>query len=359
MDEEIKPLILSEKTHTLDDLQKLKEGEKIWRISDIYEQQLCELFEIDHPDLIGTDGYEKNRSDFVARRVMSQKSGKFYGNWIYFPWNGNLVHMIGEEEYTAIRTNRNKNLITQEEQCELLAHPIGVVGLSVGNIIALSLLSNGIGSALKLAEYDVLSTSNLNRIRAGVDRVDTSKIAVTAQQIYEINPYAKLILYNNGLNKETLSNFVSQNPKPRIIFEAIDDFEMKIRLRIEARKAHIPVIMLTSLGDNILIDVERYDQDKTLSLFHGLIGDLEKEIQEKPITEADKKRFAVQIVGKENVPQRALQSIAEIRKTLVGRPQLASSVTMAGGLAAYLARKIFLNEPLISGRKILRIPDIC
>lgn len=358
MGAEIKPFILSEGRHTLEDLKKLKTDEKIWKVSDIYEQQLRELFQISHPDLINSDDYEKKCVDFVARLIIPQKRGGFCGNWIYFSWSGNLVHMVGEEEYIKVRTNRNKNLITQEEQRELFAHPIGIVGLSVGNMIALSLSHNGIGGPLKIAEYDLLSTSNLNRIRAGVDKVGLSKIAITAQQIYEINPYAELILYDKGLDKETLSNFVSQDPKPRIIFEAIDDFEMKMRLRIEARTAGIPVIMLTSLGDNILIDVERYDQDKTLPIFHGLLGNLEKEIMVNPITEENKQRYAVQIVGKENVPERALQSVREVHKTLVGRPQLASSVTIAGGLAAYLARKILLNEPLTSGRKILRITDI-
>jgi len=137
----------------------------------------------------------------------------------------------------------------------------------------------------------------------------------------------------------------------------IDDFEMKIRLRQEARKARIPVVMLTSVGDNIIIDIERYDLDGKLPLFNGLAGNAPEEILRKPITEADKQKYAIQIVGLENVPPRALESVKQVRKTLVGRPQLASSVTIAGGVAAYIARKIILSEPAPSGRSIIKLTE--
>jgi len=134
----------------------------------------------------------------------------FLGNWIYFPWSGVLLHTVKEEEYNAIRTNRNKNLITDKEQKKLFSSTIGIVGLSVGNTIALSLAYSGIGNTMKLAEHDTLDTSNLNRIRVGVSHVNFPKIEITAQQIYEINPYATLTLYAHGLNKKTLPEYIKK-----------------------------------------------------------------------------------------------------------------------------------------------------
>ena len=350
-----KPLILYEKNHTLQDLTVLKKKWPIRQTTDIYEQQLEELFAITQPQLVDSREFEDRLQRFKKIRCRLTKKGSFRGNWIYFPWSELLLHMVQKEEYQALRTNRNRNLITAKEQQKLHSTTVGIVGLSVGNTIAMNLVYNGIGDTMKLAEHDSLETSNLNRVRARIDQVGTPKIDITAQQIYEVNPYATLHLYSKGLSKRTLTDFVNEDPKPRIIFESVDDFDIKIRLRLEARTAGIPVIMLTNLGDSVLIDVERYDQEKTLPIFNGLIGNIAETILEKPITEKDKQRYAVQIVGIENVPKRALQSIKQIRKTLVGRPQLMNTTSIAGGIAGYLARQILLNQPLPSGRKILQL----
>lgn len=39
-----------------------------------------------------------------------------YGVWVYYPWNKNLIHILDEEEFIEIRTNRNRYKITREEQ---------------------------------------------------------------------------------------------------------------------------------------------------------------------------------------------------------------------------------------------------
>jgi len=150
-----------------------------------------------------------------------------------------------------------------------------------------------------------------------------------------------------------LHDFLYGDPQPQLIFEVIDDFKMKVRLRIEARKARIPVIMPTNLGDNILVDVERYDLDPSLPLFNGLIGDTPEKILQSEITETEKVEFVIKITGREHIPARALQTLYEINRTLVGRPQLYSTVTVGGGLASYLARRFLLGKFLPSGRQFL------
>lgn len=350
------PLILEAGKNTSEDLETLKRREKIWNTVDIYEQQLKELFEINNPSLVGSKDYEEQQKVFIKERTQQNDAG-LIGNWIYFPWSGVLLHAVTEEEHLMLRTNRNRNLITPVEQKKLYEATVGIVGLSIGNTMALSLIHTGVGGALKLAEYDTLETTNLNRIRARLDQVGAPKLKITTEQIYEINPYARLELYPDGLNKKNIDDYVNKNPRPSIIIEAIDDFEMKIRIRLAARKAQIPVIMLTNLGDNILVDVERYDQDKELPLFNGLIGSLAEEILEKPIPEEDKQKYAIEIVGKENIPKIAFESAMEVGKTLVGRPQLMSTLSVSGGIATYLARKIILDEPLPSGRRLVKLSE--
>ena len=350
------PVILREGDYKISDLDRFQTSEKIWEVKDMYRAQLAELFEIQNPSLVRNPDFSQKQQVFVEERCYQEEKNK--GNWIYFPWSGILIHSVSELEYKQLRTNRNQNLITKEEQGKLADFTVAIVGLSVGSNIALNLAYSGIGKTLKLSDLDTLETTNLNRVRARIDQVSEKKIEISAKQIYEIDPYIKLQLYPEGLSETNMEDFVTGLQKPSLIFEIIDDFKMKIRLRLKAREKRIPLIMLTNLGDSILVDIERYDLDQNMLIFNGLIGDIGEEILTKEISKEDEKRYAVEIVDKENVPPRALTSLTEIGKTLIGRPQLISTVSVSGGFATYLARQIALGEPLASGRKSLRLNDV-
>lgn len=339
------PLILKEGKYTLKDLTALKSKYKIWKTNDIYESQLNELFEITFPNLIKSLDFETKKSQYKKTKLQNQN---LKGDWIYFLWSGELIHSVKETDYFNLRTNRNKNLINKNEQQKLYKSCVGFLGLSVGSNAATTLAYQGIAQNLKLAEFDTLETTNLNRVRSGLHNLFTPKLDIASKQIYEIDPYAKIHPFPKGLTKKLITNFLNQKPTPHVVFEIIDDFEIKILLRIEAKKRGIPVIMTANLGDSILIDVERYDIDKDLIMFNGLLGSLPEDILSKP--DEDRNKYAVQIVGRENVPQKAMESVIEIGKTLVGRPQLSSTVTAAGGIAAYLTRMIILDKQLKSGR---------
>ncbi len=328
MDQEIKPIIFADK-------KEFSKNLRVWSEHDIYDAQSRELREImySHP----ADN----------------------GNWIYFPWSGRLVHMVDNEAYTALRTNRNRNLITLEEQKKLGDACVGIVGLSVGSNVATTLSYGGIANTMKLAEFDTLETTNLNRIRARIDQIGIKKIDIVAQQIYEINPYANLSLFSKGITEDILQSFVTSNPKPRVIFEIIDSFEMKIHLRVLARIHRIPVVMITNLGDRALIDVERYDLDPSTKFFNGRAGTVPDDILASPdVSSEDKHRYAVALAGVEHIPQRALDSVKEIGHTLVGRPQLGSTVTLSAALCSHVARKIILGEDLPSCSWLVDLENI-
>lgn len=345
-----RPHILYEGYYNYADLEQFKNAHRIWKTVDIFEQQLRELYEILYPaKRLLPASYQNELQTFLDQQL----ADGLHGNWIYYPWNGYLVHAVNSVDYLALRTNRNKNLITREEQEKLFNACIGIAGLSIGSHIVEGLAYNGIANALKLAEFDTLETSNLNRLRASIKDVGEPKITLAVRRVYEIHPYADLFPYPSGLTEDALHDFLYGDPQPQLIFEVIDDFKMKVRLRIEARKARIPVIMPTNLGDNILVDVERYDLDPSLPLFNGLIGDTPEKILQSEITETEKVEFVIKITGREHIPARALQTLYEINRTLVGRPQLYSTVTVGGGLASYLARRFLLGKFLPSGRQFL------
>jgi len=349
-----KPVILREGKYQKNDVEKLKTSKKTIHILDIYDLQLGEYFQITHPYLFNSPEYDKAQDIYV--RSIKEKSFNKQGNWIYFPWNGLLIHTVKEEQYLKLRTNRNKNLITQAEQQVLHNSCIGIIGLSVGSAVAAELVYQGIGSSIKLAEHDNLETTNLNRIKATIFNIGEKKISIAERHLYEIDPYITLISFKDGITTKNLKSFILSTPKPKIIVEVIDDFEMKILLRLEARKKRIPVIMQANLGDSLLIDVERFDLYPKLDLFNGVVGNLPEKILKMP--NEDKNKFAVDIVGKKNVPLRALNSVAEIGKSLVGRPQLSSTVAVGSGLIVYLIRQILLGDKTINGRYRIRFDQL-
>lgn len=344
-----KPIILFQDNYNLQDLNRLRKEKPIWKECNIYAKQLREFFVISNSHLIDSNELESVYQNFVNAKN-KERDSSLQGNWIYFPWSGILVHSVVKSEYYALRTNRNRDLITKEEQKKLSDFCVGLVGLSVGSNVATALAYTGVADTMKLAEFDSLETSNLNRIRARIDQIGQSKIFITAEQVYEINPYAHINCFSSGITKESLLDFVTQEPKPKLIFEIIDSFEMKIHLRDLARKYGVAVIMVTNLGDRILMDVERYDLDKNIEYFNGRAGEVPHDILSRPdITDGDKHKYAVELAGRQHIPDRALESVEKIGKMLVGRPQLASTVTTAAGFATYLARKIVLGEDFPGG----------
>ncbi|MDB5178633.1 MAG: hypothetical protein JWN01_576 [Patescibacteria group bacterium] len=341
------PIILLEGHYTETELSQLK-NEKIWNFKDIYQPQLTELFEILNAQLIGMPEFEGKLKEFIAER--SVPKSELRGNYVYYPWSGLLLHMVNEEELNILRTNRTNNLITRDEQKKLAKFSAGVAGLSFGNGIALSLVYSGIANTIKIADRDIFETTNLNRVRVGLPSVNESKPVVTAREIYEINPYADISIYSDGITTENIDSFIGGDTKLNVVFDVVDSFAMKVRLRLAAKQAKVPVIMLTSLEDSILVDVERFDLDPSAEIFHGLLGGVTDDLLTKEMTEQDKAKYAMAIVGPEHVSYRNLLSLSNIGKSLVSRPHLYGTVSIVCGLASYIVKRIALGEDMPSMR---------
>lgn len=312
------------------------------KVVDIYDHQLEELYKISRESLEKLAPID----EFKTRHG----TGEMAGAWVYFPWKNILLHSVGPTELFALRTNRNKLLITEEEQSKLSQAVVGVAGMSVGAGIAVALAYSGISRRIKISDFDELDTSNLNRLHQTVLSVGEAKVALAAQHIYELDPFLTVEEYSQGIGDDNIDHFFEQ-PKISVVVDEIDDFQMKIKLRLSAKRARAPLLMFTSLGDNILIDVERYDKDPQPEIFNGVLGNLTSEILEnQEITQEDARRYAVQLVGQEYVPTKALTSLLEIGKTLVGRPQLYSTIAVDGGLSAFVIRRILLSDDIKSGR---------
>ena len=58
------------------------------------------------------------------------------GRWAYYPWRRAVVAVLGPRGFRAVRLDRNRNVITTDEQTRLGELRIGVAGLSAGHVIA-------------------------------------------------------------------------------------------------------------------------------------------------------------------------------------------------------------------------------
>jgi molybdopterin/thiamine biosynthesis adenylyltransferase len=341
------PIILTAGHYDEIALNKLK-TEPIWRTVDIYERQLADVYEIQHPSLVGDASYKQGEAEFI--RTQAGKNRNLAGDWVYFPWSGTLLHCVGSTEQLLLRTNRNQNLITSAEQTHLVNAKVAIAGMSVGGGIAVAMAYSGIASTMYLADFDLLETPNLNRVRAGLADIGSLKAEIVAHQIWEIHPSADLHLFLDGIDLANVDQFLGGEQLVDVVFDEIDDFKTKLNLRYASKNRRIPVVMLTALGDSVLVDVERYDLEPELPIFNGLIGDLESQIMDGLVTSDDAKRYAAQLVGLANVPTRAIESLLEMGRTLVGRPQLGSTVTLESAVASFIVSKIILGAPLASGR---------
>jgi len=313
---------------------------------DTLEAQVGELVETRSPD-------RKLPPEEIREHALTIARGDFatYGSWVFFPWSRRLVHVLPEREYEELRTSRNRNKITRKEQDVLGRLVVGIAGLSVGQSTAVTLALEGVGGHFRLADFDTLSLSNMNRLRAGVHEIGVKKAYLVAREIYEINPYAKIELFDRGITDDTIDAFFSGNSSVDapldLLFEECDDLKMKVRLRHEARKRKIAVLMETS--DRGLFDVERFDREPTRPPFHGLVGELDPE-QLTGMTTYEKVPIVLAIIGAKTMSKRMAASLVDIDATLKTWPQLASAVALGGAINTDAARRIALGKMKSSGR---------
>jgi len=313
--------------------------------------QLKELVKLQNPKLKPT----AEQSDKLITKHLNGTLPENYGLWIYYPWSNKLVHTVFEKEFIELRTIRNKYKITHEEQALLYSKKIGIVGLSVGHAIAITVASERICNELRLADFDELELSNLNRIKTGIQNLGMKKTIICAREIAEIDPFVNVICYHDGIKDENIIDFLTKGGKIDVCIEECDSFYEKFNVRYKCRELQIPVVMDTS--DKGLIDIERFDLEPDRKIFHGLtdIDDINKL---RNLTPEQKIPYLYQIVNEETMSTRLRASLIEIEETITGWPQLSSAVTFGSGMTTDVVRRILLDQFKSSGRYSIDIENL-
>lgn len=333
-------------------LEKLFAAGDVKHVSDDYREEQLELYGVKNPSKVYTPTFKKEFEDYWIG--LEKKSPIHeHGFWVYFPWNSTLSHILPEEDFFLVRTARNKNLINKEEQEKFYNATVGIGGLSVGSSVAFALVLQGGAKHIKLADMDRLALSNTNRILAGVDDLGVLKVEMAAKRIYEINPYAEIELFPEGLNRESIGKFFDGLD---IVIDELDNLAVKYLIREEARKHKIAVVMAADNGDNAVVDVERYDLDPNTPFFHGRMGDVSFEMLSK-LDKFGIGKMITKHVGPENVTERMQQSLLEMGKTIVSWPQLGGAALVNGAAVAYCVRKILNGQELETNRSLISLDE--
>ena len=314
--------------------------------------QITEFVKLQHPEKrFSTEELKEATKKHIGGTDLNE-----YGVWVYYPWSRRIVHVLDEKEFIDVRTSRNQYKITKEERDILASKKVGIIGLSVGQSVSVTLAMERICGELRLADFDLLELTNLNRIRTGVHNLGLAKVYSVAREIAEIDPFLKVVCFPKGLSEENLDDFFTNGGNLDLLVEESDGFDIKILSRFKARELKIPVIMEAS--DRCMVDVERFDLEPDRKILHGIVKHLDVATLKSLKTNEEKIPYMLDILGLGTTTPRLRASMLEMQQTITTWPQLASAVTMGGGITADVSRRMLLNQFTDSGRYYVDIDQL-
>ncbi len=244
---------------------------------------------------------EKFDEEFAHYRDLvttAQKQGKWepdFGTYVFDYVDRNL-YLIAPEYWhrLGLYTNNSKLVtdphakMTWREIREVFDNAvIGFAGASVGGNILEGWIREGRPKAVKVADLDWEEITNLNRLERGSLRhlvqsrahksdpknpfevLRKNKAEISARENNLIDPYATWYVYADGLNADTIDQFLlgaDGEPKIDILLEEIDNFTLKYELREKCREYGIPVMMLSDFGHMVQGQMQDFKHHKNLPL---------------------------------------------------------------------------------------------
>lgn len=324
-------------------LEQLLRNQPQIKVYDEMKSQLKELIKSFHSSKV----LAASDIETEVARHLNGCTPEDYGVWVYYPWSDKVVHLLDEQEFILMRTSRNLYKIMPEERDILQKKKIGVIGLSVGKTIALTLAMERIAGELRLADFDTLELTNMNRLHTATYNLSLPKVIIAARDIAELDPFINVKCYTDGATEQNLDSFLTEGGHLDILVEECDGIDVKILSRIKAKALKIPVVM--EMNDRGMLDIERYDLEADYPMMHGLIPDIGLD-KLRNLTNEEKVPILGPMVGIQHISERLKYSVGQMGKTISTWPQLASSVMLGGALVSDTCRRILLDQLRSSGR---------
>ena len=304
-------------------------------VLDTLHGQLGELARVRHP---GADQGEA-RAGFV-RSWGPGGAASYEGVWIHFPWSRRVVRVLEADDYFDVITSRNQDKITRAEQLALREKTIGVVGLSVGAEIAVALAQEHLCGRIRVADFDELELSNLNRLGGGIHDLGVNKAWLTARRIAEMDPWLEVEVYPEGLTEANADAFLRGLD---LVIDECDSLGLKYRLREWARERRLN--LLFAADERGMLSIEPYAHTE-LQPFHGRIPGPHGDRSSYGSDLAFYRALTDWLGGWDAISSRSRASVRRIGRDLAGYPQLAGEPRFAAGQVTHAARRLLLGERL-------------
>ena len=151
--------------------------------------------------------------------------------------------------------SRTELVLGKENVEKLHNKKVAIFGIGgVGSFVVEALVRAGVGNFV-LVDKDVVDITNLNRqIIATQKTVGKSKVEVAKERILEINPNAKVEVYQEFFLPETegiIDNTIDY------IVDCVDTVTAKIELVMRANKLNIPI--MSAMGTGNKLDPTRFE----------------------------------------------------------------------------------------------------
>ena len=211
---------------------KLREDKPDLQVFDHFERQKKELLK----SKLTSNEVKQETIDELYNSELNGLDTKSMGVWVYYSWKNCLIHMLDEPEFAQVRTSRNLYKITHEEAEILGSKKVGIIGLSVGHAVATNLALERAVGELRLADFDDLELSNLNRIKTNLFNIGLPKVVIAAREIAEIDPFINVKCYLEGINDGNLNSFFTENGNIDLLIEECDGLDIKIKSRLKAKE---------------------------------------------------------------------------------------------------------------------------
>src|SRR6185312_7539446 len=266
--------------------------------------------------------------------------------WAFYPWLHVAIRIPDESSFFRIRTARNENLITKDEQQAYRNATVAIAGLSVGSAALATIVATGGPKHLRIGDFDTIEISNLNRMRAALPDLGENKSVVAAKHAWEIDPFAQIEIWEQGATPA--ADFAAGMS---VVVDEMDSIDAKFAIREAARAAKIPILMATDNGEGAILDVERFDLEPDRPLFHGRVH-----LDGAKLTSLSRQEFAKiasEIIDPNLFTARQRESVRLIGTRLAGIAQIATAASVAGVAVAYAVRLIVTGQKLASGRYLI------
>ncbi len=149
-----------------------------------------------------------------------------------------------EDAFYREAFSRNIGFLSEDEQRRLRQSTVAIAGLGgVGGNYCLSLARLGVGSFI-IADNDSFETVNTNRqAGATTSTIGLAKSAVMERMIKDINPFAHVRVFPEGINDDNLDAFLVG---AQVVIDGLDFFVIRERLALFRRAREKGIFSITS-----------------------------------------------------------------------------------------------------------------